>query len=209
MKVCEIFHSLQGEGATIGVPTVFIRVTGCNLDCDWCDTKYAKTEGQEMGIGLIIDELKKYHCWDVCITGGEPLCQPDVLKLIDTLLASKFRIVLETNGSKSLELLECDPNLIISMDIKCPSSGQQDKMTFSNIELLGPTDQLKFVIADRKDYDYAKSVIEKYRPGCILIMTPVGGTNLEELAEWVLTENIEARVLPQLHKIIWGNERAR
>ena len=211
MKVCEIFHSIQGEGAMIGAPTIFIRMTGCNLSCKWCDTEYAKTEGEEMGLGQVLDEVQRYDCRRVCITGGEPLCQADaVLNLIDELLMLDYFVILETNGSHSLESMECSPGLMLSMDIKCPSSGQQDNMLFSNIELLGPTDQLKFIISDRKDYEHAKNIIEEYDPQCLIIMTPVGGTGmLKELAEWILEDRLNVSVLPQLHKIIWGDERTR
>ena len=211
MKVCEIFHSIQGEGAMIGAPTIFIRMTGCDLDCKWCDTEYAKTEGADMGLEDIINEVQKYDCRRICITGGEPLCQADaVLNLIDELLMLDYFITLETNGAHSLEQMECSPGLMLSMDIKCPSSGQHEHMDLSNIELLGPTDQLKFIVADRKDYEYAKNIIEEYGPQCLVILTPVGGTGmLKELAEWVLDDRLNVSVLPQLHKIIWGDERTR
>ncbi len=209
MIINEIFHSIQGEGATMGIPTIFVRLTGCNLDCAWCDTEYAKTDGEEKNIGQILDEMGKYNCNQVCITGGEPMCQPETPNLISKLLDAGYVVTLETNGSINLEEIECSPCLLISMDIKCPASGQADKMDFSNIELLGPTDQLKFIIASKDDYDYAKEIIEKYKPVSVIVMTPVGGTEIKELAEWVLADNLEVRVLPQLHKIIWGNERSR
>ncbi len=209
MKINEIFHSIQGEGATMGIPTVFVRLTGCNLDCEWCDTEYAKFEGEKFTLGQIVAQVDKFKCNQVCITGGEPMCQSETPKLIDELLGAGYLVTLETNGSIGLEKLECSPLLMISMDIKCPSSGQAEKMNFSNIEILGPTDQLKFIISDRKDYDYAREIIQKYEPASVIIMTPVDGTNLEKLVEWVLQDKLDARVLPQLHKIIWGNQRGR
>ncbi|MCK5024572.1 MAG: radical SAM protein [Thermoplasmata archaeon] len=209
MKINEIFHSIQGEGATMGIPTVFVRLTGCNLDCEWCDTEYAKTEGKKFTIGQILAEVDKFRCNQICITGGEPMCQSETPKLIDKLLGAGYLVTLETNGSINLEELECSPILMISMDIKCPSSGQADKMDFSNMENLGPTDQLKFIISGQEDYDYAKGIIQKYQPTCVIIMTVVDGTNLKELVEWVLQDKLDVRVLPQLHKIIWGNERGR
>ena len=209
MKINEIFHSIQGEGATMGIPTVFVRFTGCNLDCIWCDTEYAKTEGKKYSIGQIVAEVNKFKCNQVCITGGEPMCQSETPRLINELLATGYLVTLETNGSINLEELECSPLLMISMDIKCPSSGQSEKMDFSNIELMGPTDQLKFIITDRNDYDYAKDIMKEYEPRCVIIMTPVDGTDLEKLTEWVLKDRIDVRVLPQLHKIIWGDQRGK
>ncbi len=193
----------------MGIPTVFVRLTGCNLDCEWCDTEYAKTEGKKFTIGQILAEVDKFRCNQICITGGEPMCQSETPKLIDKLLGAGYLVTLETNGSINLEELECSPILMISMDIKCPSSGQADKMDFSNMENLGPTDQLKFIISGQEDYDYAKGIIQKYQPTCVIIMTVVDGTNLKELVEWVLQDKLDVRVLPQLHKIIWGNERGR
>ena len=207
MRINEIFYSIQGEGTTMGTPTAFVRLAGCNLSCKWCDTEYAKETGEDMGIGEVIERVEEYGCEQVCVTGGEPLCQPDTPKLIDMLLDKGFLVTLETNGSQSIEVLECSPTLMISLDIKCPSSGESESMLLSNIEMLGPTDQLKFIIGDSKDYEYAKGLIEKYSPSCIIVMTPVGGTELKELAEWVLEDRLRARVLPQLHKIIWGDKR--
>ncbi len=209
MKINEVFHSIQGEGATIGLPTVFVRLTGCNLRCNWCDTQYAYDEGEEMDIPRVLGEIRRYDCKRVCITGGEPLLQEEAYRLMDELLYDDFIVVLETNGSVNLERLECSPNLLISMDIKCPGSGESEKMDFSNIELLGPTDQLKFIITGREDYDYAKYIIKKYEPQCLLVMTPSGGTDLKQLAEWVLGDHLNVAVLPQLHKIIWGNQRGK
>ena len=135
--------------------------------------------------------------------------QSETPRLINELLATGYLVTLETNGSINLEELECSPLLMISMDIKCPSSGQAEKMDFSNIELLGPTDQLKFIISSQEDYAYAKNILIEYQPDCVIIMTPVDGTDLEKLTEWVLKDRIDVRVLPQLHKIIWGDQRGK
>jgi 7-carboxy-7-deazaguanine synthase len=143
------------------------------------------------------------------LTGGEPLAQKDALNLIEMVLDKGYHLVLETNGAMPLDDLPCVENLTISMDIKCPSSGESEKMMFENIEILGPTDQLKFVIQDDDDYKYAKEIIEKYSPKCEIIFTPVGGKDLKELAEKVLKERLDVRVLPQLHKFIWGDEDNR
>lgn len=209
MKICEIFHSIQGEGVTMGLPTTFIRLAGCNLDCKWCDTAYAKEDGKEMSAADILASVEKFDCAHVCVTGGEPLHQADTPGLVDALIERGYLVVFETNGSKSIEVLQCSDGLIVSLDIKCPGSGEADKMRLSNIELLSLNDQLKFVLADENDYEYAKKIIEEHEPICTIIMTPVGGTELKELAGWVLRDKMRVRVLPQLHKLIWENERAR
>ncbi len=209
MRICEIFHSIQGEGVTMGIPTIFVRLTGCNLDCKWCDTRYAREEGREMSLEAVIEEIGKVRCHQVCITGGEPMCQMETIKLIDMLLDSGYMVTLETNGSKSLEKMSCSDSLMISMDIKCPSSGMANKMDMSNIELLGPTDQLKFVISGRADYEYARGIIKEHEPCCAIVMTPVWGFDIVEVIKWVLKDKLDVRVLPQLHKLVWGDERAR
>jgi len=209
MKVCEIFRSIQGEGVTMGQPTVFVRLSGCNLQCKWCDTAYAREEGKAMSLEGIVAQVGKQGCPNVCVTGGEPLCQAEAVKLIDALLDSGYSVTLETNGSKSLEALTCSENLMISMDIKCPGSGMTDRMDMSNIELLGPTDQLKFILSDRRDYEYARDIIKEREPGCSVVMTPVWGFDIAEIVKWVLKDRLDVRVLPQLHKMIWGDERAR
>src|SRR5512136_2188764 len=183
MKIYSIFKSLQGEGLTIGAPTTFIRTSGCPLRCTYCDTPQAFDKGEQMTIDLIMAKVKKLKCRHVCLTGGEPLAQRDAPKLIQRLLDEHYNVVLETNGAMPLDELPCVENLTISMDIKCPSSGEADKMRFDNIELLGPTDQLKFIIADEKDYDYAKEILDERPAKCEIIFTPVGGTDLKWLAE--------------------------
>ena len=209
MKIYSVFRSLQGEGLTIGTPTVFVRTSGCPLRCTYCDTKQAFEEGEEMSLDEIVEAVEKQVTRNVCITGGEPLAQKDAYKLIQRLLDKKHIVIVETSGAIPIDEMPCDERLSISMDIKCPSSGESGKMVFENIELLGPTDQLKFVIADAKDYEFSKEVIERNRPVCEVIFTPVGGTDLRELAERVLNDGLEARVLPQLHKFIWGDEDNR
>jgi len=206
MKISEMFLSLQGEGLYIGVPMYFVRTAGCNLRCAWCDTPYALTGGKEMSVkevySEIIKEGKRGIQW-VCITGGEPLLQKDIYKLLYALLDSNFMVLFETNGSLPIDELPTEENLIVSMDIKTPSSKMHDKMNFKNIEVLGPTDYVKFVIADDRDYDYAKKIIREYEPYNI-VMQPVGGVDLKWLAEKVIQDRLgNVRVLPQLHKIIW------
>lgn len=213
MKINEIFFSIQGEGKLIGIPTVFIRATWCNLRCIWCDTTYAYTEGKEMNIDDVILAVNRYSTKFICITGGEPLIQkPAVIELIHKLIEANYHITIETNGSITINDLPRAERVMISMDIKCPSSGMADKMKWSNIELLEQTDQLKFVIADDEDYTYAKRVVRRYEPNCEIIFQPLHGAlsgknrmSLRELANRILSDSIQVRALPQLHKLIWGN----
>ena len=206
MRVCESFRSLQGEGKKIGVPTYFIRTVGCNLQCLWCDTQYASSEeGKEISVDEIMELVRDEK--DVCLTGGEPMLQKDTPELLKRLSEAGKTVVLETNGSISIKDVVYD-NVIISMDIKCPYSGMHEKMDFDNIAFLKEKDQLKFVISDGADLEYAIGILEKYKPKCEVIFTPVGGMDIEPLAEEVVERRIDARVLPQLHKIIWGNKRA-
>jgi 7-carboxy-7-deazaguanine synthase len=209
MKIYSIFKSIQGEGLTIGAPTTFVRTSGCPLRCTYCDTTQAYDAGEQMTLDAIMKKVKKFGTRNVCLTGGEPLAQRDAPKLVQMLLDAGFKVVVETNGAMPLDELPCTESLTISMDIKCPSSGESEKMLFDNIELLGPTDQLKFIISDDKDYAYAKEILEKYSPKCEVIFTPVGGKDLKAVAEKVLKEKLEVRVLPQLHKFIWGEEDNR
>jgi 7-carboxy-7-deazaguanine synthase len=209
MKIYSIFKSLQGEGLTIGAPTTFIRTSGCPLRCTYCDTPQAFDKGEQMSLDDIIKKVKQMKCSHVCLTGGEPLAQKDAAMLIQMILGDGYNLVIETNGAMSLDDLPCVENLSISMDIKCPSSGESEKMLFENIEILGPTDQLKFIIQDDADYKYAKGIMEKYSPKCEVILTPVGGKDLRDLAEKVLKDGLNVRVLPQLHKFIWGDEDNR
>ena len=207
MKVIEIFRSLQGEGVLIGTPTVFIRLQGCNLHCEWCDTDYAKEGGKEMSIEQILQEVGAQKTQFVCLTGGEPLLQKDSIRLMNKLLEKLYHVTLETNGSFSLDDVPCAENMLISMDIKCPSSGMQEKMMFENIELLSPADQLKFIVADTEDLKYAENIIKKYDIKSTIVLTPVGGMDLEPVARFVLSKKLNARVLPQLHKLIWGESK--
>lgn len=205
MKVYETFRSVQGEGKKIGVPTFFIRSVGCNLDCAWCDTKYAFTGGKEMSVSELCELCRDDD--DICFTGGEPLLQKDAIELLKRLSDDGKTVVLETNGSVDISDVPDSNNIIISMDIKCPSSKMEKKNLFSNIKLLGKKDQLKFVLFDNNDFDFAVEVIEKYEPKCECIFSPVGGMEIRPLAEKVIDEGIKVRVLPQLHKIIWGDRQ--
>ncbi len=207
MKINEVFYSLQGEGNWTGLPNIFIRVTGCNLRCSYCDTKYAYEHGKKMSIEDIVDEIQKFPCKHICITGGEPLLQNKILDLINILLKRGYRICLETNGSISIEKLVGKKSLMISLDIKCPSSGMHEKMNFNNLSYLTTNDQLKFVIKNREDYDFAKAVIKKYKPKSTVFFQPVWGTNLKDLSSWILDDSFNVRLGLQLHKIVWGDKK--
>jgi 7-carboxy-7-deazaguanine synthase len=207
MKVNEIFYSIQGEGLLVGVPSIFLRFAGCNLRCSFCDTKYAYKQGTEMSIQEILDEIKKFACSYICLTGGEPLLQKDTTKLLDSLLQKNYKICLETNGSISIKKLVGKKSLMISLDIKCPSSGSHEQMNMKNISYLSKKDQLKFIIKNKEDYDYAKKILKKYNSPCTVFFQPVWGTNPKKLASWVLNDGLPVRLTLQLHKIIWGIKR--
>ena len=211
MKVNEIFYSIQGEGLQIGQPTVFLRLFACDLRCSWCDTMYAVEGGDfsEVSNKDILSEIGKYDSRYVCITGGEPLIQKkELVPLVEDLINNGYFIVLETSGHKEPPEIFENSSCLISMDCKCPSSGMENRMHFELFEKLGRKDQLKFVIQDEEDYLYAKSVIKSYKIKASLIFQPVDGKNLSWLTESVLKDNLHSvRVLPQLHKIIWGEKR--
>jgi len=208
MKINEIFYSIQGEGKWAGQPNIFIRTTGCNLRCSFCDTKYAYEKGETLSIKQILEKIKIYQCEKVCITGGEPLEQYDgTNKLISLLVKKQYKICLETNGSKNIKDLKNKNSLVISLDIKCPSSKMHKKMQFENVSLLVKKDQLKFVIKDKEDYNYAKKIIKKFKPKCSVFFQPVWGTNPKNLIKWILNDELNVQLSLQLHKIIWGEKR--
>ena len=207
MRISEIFYSLQGEGVLMGTPTTFVRTVGCNLDCSWCDTKYARQGGEEMSVDGIFEEVERKGVPFVSLTGGEPLLQEDIYRLMTVLIDNEYHVTVETNGSLPLEAIPDSEEIMISMDVKCPSSGMADRNLMENLEFLSPRDQVKFVIADRVDYLFARKVLREHDINAPVIFTPVGGTMLKELAEWVLADRLWVRVMPQLHKIIWGERR--
>jgi len=209
MKINELFYSIQGEGTWTGLPNIFVRTTGCNLRCSFCDTTYAYDEGDEMSIKDIINQIATYQCEYVCLTGGEPLLQSETLALIDNLLKRNYHICLETNGSLSIEPIADKKSLLISLDIKCPSSTMQEKMHLENLSLLRTHDQVKCVIKDKNDYNYAKDILQKYKPDCPVFFQPVWGTNPKKLAEWILGDALPVTLGLQLHKILWGDTRRR
>ncbi|MDI3482375.1 MAG: 7-carboxy-7-deazaguanine synthase [Candidatus Methanomethylophilaceae archaeon] len=205
MNVVEMFYSLQGEGKHIGRPTFFVRFGGCNLDCLWCDTRYAAVEGEEMDRSEVFKACKEYKL--ICLTGGEPLLQDELPELVRALVAEGKEVVVETNGSLDISTLPDHPLVTVSMDIKCPSSGMTNRMDMDNIHRLKPKDQLKFIVNDGYDLEFALSVLESYKPCCEAIFSPVGGMDMEPLVEEILFRRLDVRVLPQLQKIIWGPRR--
>jgi len=191
----------------MGIPTVFVRTVGCNLRCSWCDTQYSMDGGNDMAVSDIMAAVGDAK--HVCVTGGEPLLQEDMPDLLRRLMAAGKQVVLETNGSVDLKDVPVSPLMLISMDIKCPSSGMTDKMMASNLQYLSKKDQLKFIIRDQEDFDFASGFIREHPTEANIIFGPVGGTDrLEWLVGKLLDSEIEARVLPQLHKIIWGDRKS-
>jgi len=207
MKINEIFYSIQGEGKWSGLPNIFIRTTGCNLRCSFCDTKYAYDNGKEMSLDEIINSIKKYRCEYICITGGEPLLQNEILDLINILLKKNYKICLETNGSIKIKNITGKKSLMISLDIKCPSSVMHEKMCLENLSLLKKDDQVKFVIENKKDYNYAKEILCKYKPVCTVFFQPVWGSDPKHLSDWILKDGLNAKLGLQIHKIIWGDKK--
>ncbi len=205
MKITEIFLSIQGESTRAGLPCVFVRTTGCHLRCVWCDTDYAFYGGREMSVDEVAAEVERIGrgCKLVELTGGEPLLQKDIGDLAALLLERGFTVLCETSGSLDLDLLP--PGVIKIMDLKCPGSGEADKNLWSNLEKLSPDDEVKFVIRDRADYEWALTTIEQRAlAGRKLLFAPVWDElELRQLAEWMLEDNAPARLQTQLHKHIW------
>jgi 7-carboxy-7-deazaguanine synthase len=210
LRITEIFYSLQGESRTVGIPTVFVRLTGCPLRCQYCDTSYAFTGGEWMEMEQILESVASYPAHFVTVTGGEPLAQKDCLTLLSLLCDKGYQVSLETSGA--LDISEVDPRVTRVMDIKTPGSGEQDKTLFGNIEYLQSSDQVKFVICDEADYTWCKQIMSEYvlTERCEVLMSPVFG-QLEEkqLAEWILEDGLQVRFQVQLHKLLWGDEPGR
>ena len=207
LKVNEIFKSIQGESSYSGLPCIFIRLTGCNLRCVYCDTEYAFYEGKELSVKQIMDAISPYGIKLAEITGGEPLLQDDVYPLMDALIEKGYKVLLETGGSLSIERV---PGPVIKiMDLKCPGSGEASKNNFKNLKLLTRNDEVKFVILDRKDYLWSKETLHRHNipQKASVIFSPVyDKLSLKDLAEWVLEDELPVRLQTQLHKIIWGKD---
>jgi 7-carboxy-7-deazaguanine synthase len=206
LKVNEIFYSIQGESSFAGRPCVFIRLSGCNLRCTYCDTQYAYEAGNEMDIKDILDKISVYNCRLVEVTGGEPLVQKETPDLVRQLLDKGYKVLLETNGSMDISII--DKQCIRIVDIKCPSSGEIDSNDLDNLKRLGNKDELKFVIADRADYDYAKEILELVYgncPGSVAVhFSPCfRKMDIRKLSHWILEDFLDVRLNLQLHKFIW------
>jgi 7-carboxy-7-deazaguanine synthase len=204
LRITEIFHSIQGESTHAGRPCVFVRLTGCNLRCRWCDSEYTFTGGTKTEIEEVMQKVRAYGCNLVEITGGEPLAQPESLQLISRLCDEGFEVLIETSGS--IDIAPVDRRAKIILDVKCPGSGEESKNLWSNLDILGDHDEVKFVIAGRDDYEWAKRVIaDRGLERRTLLMSPVWGEmDLQKLAEWMLADRLPARFQTQMHKHIWG-----
>ncbi|MDP2693343.1 MAG: 7-carboxy-7-deazaguanine synthase QueE [Gallionella sp.] len=206
LRISEIFFSLQGETSRIGLPTVFIRLTGCPLRCTYCDTTYAFTGGQNMGVAEILRQVAEHSPRYVTVTGGEPLAQKDCLPLLRALCDAGYEVSLETGGA--LDIGEVDARVMRVVDIKTPASGEAEKNRWENLPLLTPHDEIKFVLCDENDYQWAKQILLQHRLAekCAVLFSPAHGTlNAAQLAEWILRDRLPVRMLLQLHKLLWNN----
>lgn len=207
MFVSEIFLSIQGESTYVGLPCIFVRLAGCNLECKWCDTPDARTPegGREMSVADVIKEVQKYDCWLVEITGGEPLHQNETKELAERLVQLDYKVLIETNGSISFEGL--DERLIKIVDVKCPSSGQEGTFLMDNLDYLTREDEVKFVIGDRGDYEFAKGFVSETLKDRVprVLFAPVRPTlDPAVLADWILKDSLRVRLQVQLHSYIWA-----
>lgn len=206
LRITEIFYSLQGETRTVGLPTVFVRLTGCPLRCQYCDSEYAFHGGEYQTIEAIMAEVKKYTVQHVTVTGGEPLAQKPCLELLSVLCDQGYEVSLETSGAMSVE--EVDNRVIKVVDLKTPASLEMKRNDWQNIDYLLPHDQVKFVICDRNDFDWSKKVIQEYNLAskCQILFSPsYGQLGDRDLAEWILQDQLPVRMQVQLHKILWGD----
>jgi 7-carboxy-7-deazaguanine synthase len=204
LRITELFHSLQGESLTIGLPTVFVRLTGCPLRCQYCDTAYAFSGGELMDLDTIVEKVASYQCKHVCVTGGEPLAQPACLALLKNLCDAGFTVSIETSGARDIS--QVDSRVMIVMDLKTPDSLEVDKNLLSNLEYLKPTDQIKFVLCSRNDFDWACDMIKEHtlEQRVPLLFSPSWNQlNPTDLANWIIEERVPVRFQLQLHKILW------
>jgi len=205
LVINEIFYSIQGESSYAGWPCVFVRLTGCNLRCTWCDTTYSFNEGEPTPLDDIIAKVRSFETQLVEVTGGEPLLQPNVLPLLTRLCDLGKTVLLETSGS--LDIAPVDPRVVKIMDLKCPSSGETDKNRYANLRHLTQLDEVKFVIADQADYDWTRRIItaEQLNQRCSVLVSPVvERLPLRTLADWILADRLPVRLQTQWHKLIWG-----
>jgi len=208
LKVCEIFKSIQGESTFAGRVCSFVRLTGCNLRCSYCDTQYAFTDGADRTVDYIVNEIEKLGCRLVEITGGEPLIQKETPALCSILLDKKYTVLVETNGSQPINLLP-EPCIRI-VDIKCPGSGQENSFLIDNIGYLHRRDEIKCVITDRRDFEWALEYVNRYslhEYATVLFSPCIGKIDISELAGWIIESNAQVRLGVQIHKFIWGDKR--
>ena len=208
LRITEIFHSLQGEARSVGRPTVFVRLTGCPLRCVWCDTPYSFSGGTIMTLDTVLESVATHGARHVCVTGGEPLAQPECLPLLTALCDADLDVSLETGGA--MDISGVDPRVSKVMDLKAPDSGEAHRNRYENIPLLTRHDQVKFVIASRKDYEWARFKCDEYalpdRVGDVLFSPVHNALEPRELAEWILADRLHVRMQVQLHKYLWNNE---
>ena len=210
LRISEIFLSLQGESSTVGLPTVFVRLTGCPLRCQYCDTGYAFRGGASLSLDAIAARVASYQTRHVTVTGGEPLAQPSCLALLTRLCDAGYQVSLETSGA--LDVCQVDTRVMKVLDLKTPGSGEADKNRYQNLDCLMPRDQVKFVICDRADYLWARRALDEHRLAarCEVLFSPsFGQQDAAELAGWVLEDRLPVRFQIQLHKILWGDEPGR
>jgi 7-carboxy-7-deazaguanine synthase len=205
LRVHEIFHSLQGESSRVGLPTVFVRLTGCPMRCVYCDTAYAFTGGENMELDQIMVQVSEYGTRYVTVTGGEPLAQKECLVLLKKLCDASYEVSLETGGA--IDTSGVDNRVTVILDVKTPGSGEVEKNLWDNLQHLKPKDEVKFVLCNRSDYDWAKQVLAERAivSKCSVLFSPVyNQVNPTELAEWILHDRLPVRMQVQLHKILWG-----
>jgi 7-carboxy-7-deazaguanine synthase len=210
LRLTEIFYSLQGEASRAGLPTVFVRLTGCPLRCTWCDTTYSFTGGEPASIESVLAEVGKYPARQVCVTGGEPLSQKDCLPLLTALCDAGYDVSLETSGA--LDVAGVDPRVARIMDLKAPDSGESAKNLWANLDVLNRRDEIKIVIASRGDYEWAREVLRDRQLDdlCPVLLSPAGGLiEPQSLAEWILEDGLNVRFQLQLHKLLWGNMKGK
>jgi len=210
LRISEIFYSLQGESKTVGLPTVFIRLTGCPLRCQYCDTSYAFSGGKMMELATIIEQVASYNTRYITVTGGEPLAQPICWDLLSQLADKGYEVSLETSGA--IDVSKVDVRISKVMDLKTPASAEESRNLYANLQYLDMKDQLKFVICNREDYEWSKQKIAEYslQGKCELLFSPaMGQQSATELAEWIIEDQLMVRFQLQLHKTLWGNEAGK
>ena len=208
LNITEIFYSLQGEAKEVGIPTVFVRLTGCPLRCNYCDTTYAFKGNNPLSIKSIMEQVKKYNTRYVCVTGGEPMAQSNCLILLDTLIKAGYKTSMETSGS--IDISPVNKKVSVVMDLKTPSSTEQSQNRYENIALLESKDQLKFVIASRSDFDWCCDILQNYSVDSEVLFSPVyESLKPVDLADWILEKQLNVRLQVQLHKILWGDTRGK